>query len=43
MKKIIVSQLELIIFGIAIILNIKVKAIEKHYRLRNVFIKLDHD
>ena len=31
-----------VIFGLTILLNIKVKAIEKHYQLKNFFIKLDH-
>ena len=31
-----------VIFGLTILLNIKVKAIEKHCQLKNFFIKLDH-
>ena len=30
-------------FGITIILNIKVKAIEKHYQLKNFLLKLNHN
>ena len=29
-------------FGVTIILNIKVKTMEKHYQLKNILIKLDH-
>ena len=39
-KKIIINQLELVIFGVIIILNIKVMVIEiKFYQLKNTLIK----
>ena len=42
-KKIIIKHQELVIFGIIIILNMKVKVIEiKGYQLKNILIKLDH-
>ena len=41
--KIIINQYELIIFGLTIILNIKVTAIEiKLYQLKNILIILGH-
>ena len=32
----------MLIFGVTIILNIDLKAIEKHYHLKNILIKSDH-
>ena len=41
-KKVIINQLEHVIFSVTIILNVKVKPIQKHYQLKNALIKLDH-
>ena len=41
-KKIIINRLEKVIFGATIISNIKVKAIEKYYQLKDISFKLDH-
>ena len=40
-KNVILNQQEWIIFGVIIKLNIQVKAIEKHYELKNILIKLN--
>ena len=40
-KNVILNQQEWIIFGVTIRLNIQVKAIEKHYELKNILIKLN--
>ena len=40
--KAIISQLEKVNFKATIIMNIKVKATEKHYQLKNIFIKLKY-
>ena len=43
MKKIIISQQELVFFGVKSLLNIKVTLTEiKHYQLKNILINLDH-
>ena len=42
-KKIIINQQELVIFGVTIILNMKVMVMEiKHYHLKNILTKLDY-
>ena len=42
-KKIIINQQELVIFGVTIILNMKVMVMEiKHYQLKNILTKLDY-
>ena len=33
---------KVVIFGVKVMLNMKVKAIEKHYQLKNVLMKLNH-
>ena len=40
--KAIINQLEKVNFKATIIMNIKVKATEKHYQLKNIFIKLKY-
>ena len=42
MKEITTNLQELVIFEVTIILNIKAKALEKHYQFKNIFIKLGH-
>ena len=39
MKKIIIKQSEQVLLGVTLILNIKVKGIEKHYQLRKYINK----
>ena len=39
-KKIIINQWNQIKLGVAILLNAKVRAMEKHYQLRNILTKL---
>ena len=42
-KKIIINQQELVIFGVTIILNMKVMVMEiKHYQLKNILTKLHY-
>ena len=43
MKEKIINQKDFLIFGVKIILNVKVKAIEKISQLEIILIKLDHN
>ena len=42
-KKIIINQLGEVLFGVTIILNMKVEVREiKHYELKNILIEIEH-
>ena len=43
-KNVIINKSELLVFGLTVILNMKVTAIEiKYYQFKNILIKLDHN